>query len=431
MRTDEAAANVQLPPAQAGHPLLPTAILVLLILTVQLVPSLPAYFGLATSMALGTMMAAGICIALVGFYWALAARREGKGLLHAGAGGYLLAATMTAVILLHAIIADQIQPVDFRRLLASLVPLFLLLGAAIAIAGGIRTARESQISTAAGVSFWVLIAVVVLKVTGLEPLASHFSKPTFPFTETSHFALALGPVYIYRCALARGRRRDLWLLFGLLLAVFLKSGSLLFVAFAAAVIGRRILVLAALGAVVAVVGLSVELKYFVQRADVSDTSSNLTALVYLEGWEMLDDSITRTHGWGVGFEQLGLRGTGVTAAETIRRLTGGRDLNLQDGGFVLAKLGSELGVLGFLLVLGYCLLAIRCIRRLRAGGEMLNVVFAQSVVVAYGVDMFVRGVGYFAESTLLFSAALLVLMPSDAMFRVGVGPKLERLLVLR
>jgi hypothetical protein len=418
------------PRPAGGAPLVPTAILAFLILSVQLIPSVPMYLTAVESMALGTMIASGLCIAVVGFYWIMAARRHGKGILHAGAGGSLLIGGVITVIVLHAVVADEIQSVDFGRLLAALIPLILLLGAAVALSAAIRSAAESQISFAVRVSFWVLMAIVALKLTGLEPRSRELAKPTFPFTETSHFALALGPIYVYRCAVARGARRDLWLGFGFAMALVLQSSSLLCVAFAAAVICRRFIVVTVLAAVVAV-ALSAQLKYFISRADISSNSSNISTLVYVEGWEMLADSLTRTNGWGLGFEQLGLKGTGVTAAETIRDLTGGTDLNLKDGGFVMAKVGSEFGALGLLLVAGYCVLAARSVQALKARRGSLNLTLARSVVIAYSVDIFVRGVGYFAHSTLLFIGALLVLAPAGGLLRIGSDARLQRLVAFR
>lgn len=421
-------------PAQRAHrmPLVPSAILALLILIVQIVPTIPMYAKMTTSMALGTMIASGLCIGIVGFFWAATSRRQEKGLLHASAGGTLLIAGVITVVLVHAIVADEMLPVDSGRLMAALLPLILLLGAAVAVSAAIRSATEAQISYAVGVSFWVLMAIVVLKVTGLQPRAHELAKSTFPFTETSHFALALGPVYLYKCSVAPRNRRDLWLAFGLVLAVVIESGALMCVALAVAVICRRLLVVVvALAAVVAVAGVSEQLTYFTQRAAISDNSTNLSTLVYVEGWEMLGDSLTRTHGWGLGYEQLGIHGATVTAAETIREITGGQDLNVEDGGFVMAKVGSEFGVLGLLLVAGYTVLAVKSLRALRAARESLNLMLARSVVVAYSVDVFLRGIGYFSHSTLLFAAALLVLAPERGLLRIGSGARLQKLMVFR
>lgn len=402
-----------------------------MLLMAQLLPPLPAYLGVVPSMALGTMLAAGGCILLVSAEWAIATRPYREGFLDVGAGGFLLIAAVLAAVSLHGIVADRFNGIDFARFSAALIPLVLTLGGALALAAAIRSASAEQIAAAARLSFWVLCAIILFKLVGLQPRPSFFPKSTFPFTETSHFALAFGPIFLYRCATARPGRRDLWLAFAVALAVLLKSGTLLALAFLAAIVCRRILLVLAAAAVVAAVGLTVQLKYFTSRVDLSNNSSNLSALVYLEGWEMLEDSIDRSGGWGVGFEQLGLAGTNVPAAESIRRVTGGEDFNLTDGSFVLAKLGSEFGVTGLLMVLGYCVLVVRSLGFLRSGIGSASATLARCIVLGYAVDMFVRGTGYFTQSTLLFLAAVLVLAPSGGLLRIGRGAGVERAVVLR
>jgi hypothetical protein len=408
---------------------IPAWILCLVLLTEQLVPSLPYYAGLAPSMALGMVIAAGLCILTLAICWQKHARAIGRNLLDANANGFVLIGTVLVAVVLHGVIADQIAGIDVGRFAASLIPLLLLLGGGIALGTAIRNASETGVSRMVSLSLCILCAVIVFRLLGLQP--SHYTKSMFPFTETSHFALALGPIYLYKCATARRGRRDLWLLFGLALALLLMSATFLVVVCVAAMVCRRFLVVLAGVILIAAVGLTVELKYFTSRASLSNHSSNLSALVYLEGWEMLDDSLVRSRGWGIGFEQLGLNGSNVSAAEAIRGLTGGADLNLQDGSFVLSKLGSEFGAAGVLLVAGYALLALNCLRALRAGRGSLNERFARSVVLAYSVDMFVRGTGYFGQSTLLFVAACLALAPTGGLFMLARRERRHNLVVLR
>lgn len=406
-------------------------VLCLLLVTEQLVPSVPFYAGIAPSMALGMVIAAAVCIVVLSICWAIESRAIGSGVLDANANGLMLIGTVLIVVILHGVVADQMVGLDLGRFIASLIPLVLLLAGGIALATAIRNASQAHVSHAIWVSFWVLCAVLVFKATGLQPAAGRWAKSTFPFTETSHFALAFAPVYLFLCSTARSGRRNLWLLFGFALALALKSATLLAVVFIAAAICRRFLVVLASAALIAAVGLTGQLKYFASRAALSDDSSNISALVYLEGWEMLDDSLVRSHGWGVGFEQLGLEGSNVAAAEAIRQHTQGMDLNLKDGSFVLSKLGSEFGVVGLLLVVGYAWLALRCSLALRSGGGSLNEQFARSVVLAYWVDMFVRGTGYFSQSTLLFVGACLALAPAGGLLSLVRSESRHNLLVLR
>jgi heme/copper-type cytochrome/quinol oxidase subunit 4 len=411
---------------------LPFWILCSLLLMDQLVPTLPFYAGVAPSMALGMSVAAGACIIALLACWAIRARAIGVSLLDANANGLMLIGTVVVVTILHGAVADQLQNLDWSRFAASLIPLVLLLGGGLALGTAMRDASERTVARAVRLSFWVLCIIGLCGAVGLQPPhVGKFPKSTFPFTETSHFVLAFAPVYLYMCATARRGRRDLWLLLGFALALVLKSATLLAVAVVAALICRRFVIVLVSVLIVAAAGLTVQFKYFTARAALSDDSSNLSALVYLEGWEMLDDSLVRSHGWGVGFEQLGLRGSNVPAAAAIRSLIEGEDLNLKDGSFVLAKVGSEFGAAGLVLVALYALFALKCLLALRSGRGSLNQQFARSVILAYWVDMFVRGTGYFSQSTFLFVAACLALAPAGGLLALRRSDGPHKLLVLR
>jgi hypothetical protein len=387
-------------------------------------------------MALGMVMAAAVCLLAVAVHWVLSKRGSGEGLLEAPVGSFLTILTVITIVLLHGVVADQLIGVDGGRFAAALIPLVMLLAGGLALGSAIRRARPQQVDSVLWTSFWCMVAIIVMKATGLQPRGHVFEKSTFPFTETSHFALALAPVFLYRCATAARNRRLLWILVGFGMAIVLQSATLLIIAFVAAFISRRLTIFFVAGLLAGVAALvlglaTLTLSYFAGRADISDNSKNLSALVYLEGWEMMDRSLYLTHGWGEGFEQLGLRDTNVGAVQSILRLTNGEELNLTDGSFVLAKLGGEFGILGLLLSLGYSILAVRSAFRLRDGRGTANAIFAQCIVVAFCTDMFARGTGYFTQSGLVFLGGMFALVPRRSLLRTSSGPHSERLVVIR
>ncbi len=112
---------------------MPFWILCFLLLTDQLVPTLPFYAGVAPSMALGMIVAAGACIIVLLVCWAIRARALGMSLLDANANGLMLIGTVVVVTILHGAVADQLQALDWSRFAASLIPLVLLLGGALAL----------------------------------------------------------------------------------------------------------------------------------------------------------------------------------------------------------------------------------------------------------------------------------------------------------
>jgi hypothetical protein len=384
----------------------------LLLLTVQMLAPLPSFIGASSSMAMGETFAA---ILVVFFHWFYGAVWGGLPLhrtLDFVLRPALVVLFVSAIILAHIVVASEIQPVDLARCTASLVALMFLLLGGMTLGMDLASQSDSKVDSAVSISLWVFLAFIALKLADIEPRSNYFEKPMFPYVETSHFALAFGPILMYRCVRA-GRARALWwLLSGFVLALLLQSMALLLCCVLIAAACRRMLLVSIVGVVVMVGGLPLELAYFAERADFSDTTQNVSSLVYLQGWQQVQECIGWTSGWGVGFQQMGFREPEVAAAQVIRFISHGQDLNTQDGGFVFAKLASEFGIFGVLLAIVYLYTAWRCLRVLRQGGSSAATTLARCIVVAYAVDMFARGTGYFVESTLMFVGAVIVLLLS-------------------
>lgn len=385
-------------------------VLTFLLLTVLLLPPLPLYLGVATSMALGTTIAAAVVVFLCWFNGALRAHDAlGYTLNYCVVPGVVVFFS-TAVVLAHSIVADAILPADIARTVASFIPLTFLLGGAILFGRALLESSDKAMNLAIRLSFWVLCLVIVLQWIGIQPRADAFPKSMFPFTETSHFALAYTPILMYVCVRAKRSRSLWWLCAAFALALLLQSLSLLIGCALIAAVCRRLFFVSVCAALILVAGLPLGLEYFGSRLDFSGSALNLSNLVFVQGWELIPESFSRSFGWGVGFQQLGFHGTNVPAAVLIHTITDGEEANLTDGSFVFSKLASEFGIAGLVLALFYMIGASRCIRALRKGGEGAPMCFARCIVVAYGVDMFVRGTGYFVESTFLFLAATSALL---------------------
>lgn len=393
---------------------LSTEIAIIVVLAAQMIPPLPQYLGLATSMTLGTMMAAG-GILLVSLLNAVLPRPAAPfRLADMDVTAPAIVLVTSLVIALHGIVADTIQSFpDVLRAVSSVLPFTLLVAGGIVLGTELRRCPDATMDRALRVSFWALCGLSVLHLIGLQPRGHVFPKSTFPFTEISHFALAFLPVLLYRTVRASPRTRHWWLLGGAAIAMILQSLSLLVGCVIAAAACRRLLPLVLLGGGALLAALPfLELSYFTDRLNFTGDVVNLSNLAYVQGWQLVMESWVNTSGWGIGFQQLGMGNTQVPASEAIRTLTGGTDTNLTDGGFVLAKVVSEFGALGVLVVLGYIVLAVRCTLQLRNVRSDAAVTLARCVIVTYSVDMFFRGTGYFTQSGLVFIAALAVLAKS-------------------
>jgi hypothetical protein len=382
-----------------------------LLLSVQLLPSFVRYVGADSSMVIGTALASlgiGACFAVTRFPPEVS---QAAAPLVARFWPYLAALLACALVIPHALAASFFNAIDFGRFALTIPVLALILGGGLALGVLVVESSNSTVRRVLHFSSILLAVCALLAIFGLQPRAVEgaFEKSIFPFTETSHFALAFLPMVMYRCVSSSGAGRWIWLGVALLSGLLLQSLALLAGSLLVAAACRRLSIVIAGGLILALGAIPLELTYFADRLNLSSGTQNLSALVYLQGWQMLIESFSISSGWGVGFQQLGVNGTEVSAAAAIVALTRTEGSNLNDGGFVVAKLGSEFGVLGLLLAVLFLSAAWRSLVSLRREGSRNEaVVFADCVVVSFIIDMCVRGTGYFTGSTLLVIAALSV-----------------------
>jgi hypothetical protein len=379
-----------------------------LLLSVQVLPELFSYVGLDSSMSVGTAAATVIILVVFMATRVRSAAKYSKARWRIELGPVVFATTCVLLTLPHAAVANRFQQANVPRLLETLPLLFALLAGGVAFGRILLDAKDTDVANAVTVSFGFLCVSVFLRLTGLEPQAGVYEKPIFPFTEPSFFAIAFAPVLLYRCANTSGHARTAMLFFGFCVAFLIQSLTLIVGCILIAVACRRILIVAC-GALIFGIGvLPFELEYFSSRLLVSDETTNLSTLVFIQGWQLLVESLEKSFGWGIGFEQLGMQGTGVSAARAVAAITGMEGANLTDGSFVFAKLAGELGIFGILISATFLIAALQSIYALRRGRERPVVMFARSVLVCFVVDMFFRGPGYFTGSTLLAIAAAAV-----------------------
>jgi hypothetical protein len=263
--------------------------------------------------------------------------------------------------------------------------------------------------------FLVLCALALLAAAGVAvPSPENWRKPVFPFSEPSMFALAFVPLLMYACVTSRGWARLTFLLLGIVCTIFIQNLTLAVgFAFVAAVTLRLPYLLLFIG-LIALGGAALDLSYYAERLDVSGEGENLSNLVYLQGWQMIDEAFDRTRGLGLGFQQLGVDGTEVPAAQILRSIREGEDMNLLDGGFVFAKLASDFGLLGILLGAVFLTFAFRSFRALRELAARRTtfapaLALAHCTILAYTIELFVRGAGYFTGGSLMLVASFVLL----------------------
>jgi hypothetical protein len=325
----------------------------------------------------------------------------------------VIALLLLALITAHAAVAWSYQPFDSLRAAGSALMLLLIVLGGCALGDAMLAAKDLSVERAIRVCFVLFCVVAADGVAGISPQTSMTSaKALFPFTEPSHFTLIFTPFYLFSCIRSRGAKRLLVLCSGVAIAGLLQNLTLLSVCALAAILCLRGLVLIPLIGMfaLALAGLElVDVSYYTSRLDLSNDTQNLSAIVYLQGWQLIGESWQRSGGWGVGFQQLGMHGTDVPAAQMIYDLTQNQG-NLRDGGFGLAKLASEFGLIGMMLVAWFLAYAWRAgaeLRRAARSGRICSArLFALCVIAGYTVELLLRGTGYFSSTSILLVAAL-------------------------
>ncbi|WP_162896556.1 hypothetical protein [Cysteiniphilum halobium] len=228
--------------------------------------------------------------------------------------------------------------------------------------------------------------------------------------EASHFALFFGmtAIMLFSCC-ASSKYRLLLLVLVLILALLLPNLTLLMFACIMLVIwgGKHV-------ASIFLVGLILffclwQLPYFQDRLLVTSQSDNLSALVYLQGIQLIAHGF---NGIGVGFQAMGDSNYVTKAGYKIISILG-RSLNRQDGGFLAAKIIFELGVYGVFIVILYLYYAVRaCLLLIRLNEQQINNgitvkdKIALSAILGFSVEMFVRGGVYFSGEVFILLTAI-------------------------
>jgi hypothetical protein len=367
-------------------------------------PSAASYLFLTSSQAVGTAVMA----ALASLFLAPVVRFRIR---------VFAIAILIAVIFGHFFVARYMIPASTGRFASSLV---LLLGMILAAHFVAQWLVELSDTTLQRALHWLRIAMVlvaILSIVHLEPRRFDLSIPEkaiFPFTEHSHFALIFTPLLLDGCVRARGFRRSAWLVVGLLIALLLQNLTVLIGFALVALITAPLWQIVVLLIVVAGAALSMDLTYYLARLDLSADTTNLSALVYIQGYEFMIDSFGLTSGWGMGFQQLSVIPMKSLASNVIYAITRGDSLNVYDGGFGVSKIVSEFGLFGMGMTLYFTGVAGKLALRLRKAAlsktvQNLAVIAPYSFIVGFTVEMFVRGVGYFSATVFMLIVAYLLL----------------------
>jgi hypothetical protein len=322
---------------------------------------------------------------------------------------------------------DEIKP------LYSIPVIIIMLTGAIATSSFLSRIPISAIKGSILAVCLILIGIGWLKLFYVPPFLNYnmYIKPVFPYSEESHFALSLG---MFACAYAIiGQKR--WSIFiaanmmglafsypSLTLVIFLVLNFAVMLLHT----NRRFVLFALFTlfpfVIYFLINYIFSFDYFSERLDFVGMN-NLTTLVFFQGWELAYLNVLETYGLGLGFQGLGSERTviGDMSNQITLIASGGRFMNLSDGGLLAAKVISEFGALGVIIIAWYLAFLVRGYLRFTSTHSLLSADPATflyalrfAFLFAFLVEMFFRGLGYFSPGSFFALVAVFGLVGDEA-----------------
>jgi len=258
--------------------------------------------------------------------------------------------------------------------------------------------------------YWILLFTALIIII-LSSLLGFSIKNMFFVSEPSHFALFYTPFLCYVTYFSD--RKILHIGCGFFVSLTIMNLTMLVGVMMCCLILTRInffrfLCIVTIFALLIMFIMSLDSSnYFASRLTFSADSTNLSALVFMSGWERAYLSLIDSNGIGVGFQQMGINGPQGFFMDVIIDIYSDT-LNKFDGGAVGAKLITEMGGLGVTLLLVYIFFCVQLYRRLHFSYNMLSrkTVFYIIVVLTTSLQIFVRGTGYFSPLVFLFMSSI-------------------------
>lgn len=332
-------------------------------------------------------------------------------------GNLKLVSVLFLLLFAQSLIAFQITTLfDFSRFVSSIILLMLMIYSAQNFIKILDSFSNMEIKRSLfHISYTLLFIFIIFGILNLNPLSyTSYSRPIFPFLEPSHFALIIAPYYLWIIS-TRDKKygRFLVILIGLIGLFFINNVTLLILISIATYIAFGTPFLLFLIPFIAIISMTnilsyIEIDYFIDRLsflNASNTNSNLSSLVWIQGWQEAVINIKKTYGMGVGFQQFGIVPPTGEASKTIFYLFQNY-LNRYDGGTFGAKFIGEFGIIGLMFILVFLKKIYQSIYFLRISINKSNklplVLFFNCCIAFFGLDIFVRGIGYFSPSVFMF-----------------------------
>lgn len=313
------------------------------------------------------------------------------------------------------------------KMLFSVVVMLLLILSMYWLATGINDDRPlitcNEASWLLGIIIGAAVVEYLVRLVGGTPIDE--VRVGGLFLEPSHLALSSTPLLCYLFVCGKPLHKYMSLSGALLLLIigFSSTLVLLLLALLGLPYVGRVARQPKQGSAIAVIGsLFVASALFLMSSASQDTvlrvtdildlraESNLSSLVYANGWMLLDHYVNSTGGFGLGFNAMGCEPRAITMVSEWLELLDLGDQNYNDGSFLLSKIGSEfgiVGILGFLAMTAISLKQLLALLKSRSDGTTVLCVGWLAIVFLGGVIR--SGGGYFTGPIMLGIFAFFVL----------------------
>lgn len=237
-------------------------------------------------------------------------------------------------------------------------------------------------------------------------------KSMILFKEPSHFMLVYMPILLYDLYFKRFNKRFINIVVNMIgfllienLVAFVGLGIIFIVLFWKE--KKIFLVMPLIAGFIFMLHDLEKYTYYIERLKISIHSTNLSVLVWVSGWERAFKSLFQSYGFGIGFQRMGFLGDKGIAMQNIYEIMNGQYINLYDGGSLAPKIINELGIFGIFIVFLFLVYLIRVLNFLKSNRNKSKIdFFFAFIFIMFSIQMFFRGVGYFAPSTLFFSSSV-------------------------
>ena len=234
---------------------------------------------------------------------------------------------------------------------------------------------------------------------------------TLLFPEMSHFSIIFAPLLLFKVLTFKNTTYIyLTILISLFLALNLQNLTLLVSTFLIMMIYsiKKTFLFFLVSASIVLLYFDLEVfTYFIDRIPSGDTK-NLSALVFLSGWERVYLNLVDSSFFGIGFNQLGIVGNKGFYQLYLERL-GMPGLNIYDAGGMAPKLLSELGIVGLAFIFGYLFYLVKAVYIVKKNSLIFSYLdtFYISIFIMSFVSIFIRSSGYFSPVFFLLLSSII------------------------